>query len=147
MGFSRSKLSIENQDLINSMKSMELFNYLDERYRDIYNKQILPKPSEIRKSSLSISILFTICILMAILLMVFWELFWNTLFPPLLMMLAIFMHFSDNIPFIKTMKKKNKFYDSEGILKIAAIEYEKGLSFYQSRDMRYLETELYLKYL
>ena len=42
MTSSRSKLSKENQDLINSMTSMELFNYLDERDRDMYAKQIIP---------------------------------------------------------------------------------------------------------
>ena len=72
MTSSRSKLSKENQDLINSMTSMELFNYLDERYRDMYAKQIIPKPSEVRKRSLRNIILFTICILIGILIAHFW---------------------------------------------------------------------------
>ena len=138
MTSSRSKLSKENQDLINSMTSMELFNYLDERYRDMYAKQIIPKPSEVRKRSLRNILLFTISIIMGILLVEFWVLFWNTIFFPLLMIWGIFMLFSNNIPFIKTMKKKNKFYDPERILKIADIEYEKGLSFYLSKEYEVL---------
>ena len=107
MTSSRSKLSKENQNLINSMTSMELFNYLDERYRDMYAKQIIPKPSDVRKRSFRIILLLTISIIMGILLVEFWVLFWNTIFFPLLMIWGIFMLFSNNIPFIKTMKKKN----------------------------------------
>ena len=48
------------------------------------------------------------------------------------------MLFSKNIPFIKTIEKKNKLYDPERILKIADIEYEKGLSFYLSKEYEVL---------
>ena len=68
MTYSRSKLSKENENLIKSMTSMELFNYLDERYRDMYAKQIIPKPSDVRKRSLRNILIFTISILMGILL-------------------------------------------------------------------------------
>ena len=48
MKSSISKLTKENEDLINSKTSMALFNFLDKRYRDMYDKKIFPKPSEVR---------------------------------------------------------------------------------------------------
>ena len=63
---------------------MELFNYLDERYRDMYAKQIIPKPSDRRKRSLRNILIFTISIIMGILLEEFGVFFWNTIFFPLL---------------------------------------------------------------
>ena len=142
MTSSRSKLSKENQDLINSMTSMELFNYLDERCRDIYDKKILPTPSEVRARNNRMLLLIFIGgpiggVIISIISDMSPDLF-STLFFPILLISGLLLLFSDHIPFFKSMKRRNKFFNSQRILKIADLEYEKGLSFYLSKEFEVL---------
>ena len=138
MKSTRSKLSKENQDLINSMTSMELFNYLDERYRDMYAKKIIPTPSEVRARNNRMWLLIFIGgpILGVTIVMISDML--PVLFFPILLISGLLALFSDHIPFFKSMKRRNKLFNVQRILKIADLGYEKGLSFYLSKEFEVL---------
>mgnify|MGYP001198873939 CR=1 FL=1 len=138
MKSSISKLTKENEDLINSMTSMELFNFLDKRYRDMYDKKIFPKPSEVRaKNRLTLlQIIFSITWSVFFLISVF-EI--PLLTYPLFILFGIFYILTDFIPFIQNKKKgRNKLFNTKRLLKIADIQYEKGMSFYLSKEYEVL---------
>tara|TARA_B100000700_G_scaffold314504_1_gene401187 strand:+ start:6627 stop:7070 length:444 start_codon:yes stop_codon:yes gene_type:complete len=141
MTSSISKLTKENEDLINSMTSMELFNFLDERYRDMYDKKIIPRPSEVRARNGQMLLLFFSIMILGVIAFEIIASFPDlvaSLFFPILFIFGFLMLFLDHIPFFKSMKRRNKLFNSQRILKIADMEYEKGLSFYLSKEFEVL---------
>ena len=117
----QKKLSKENQDLINSMTSIELFNYLDSR-RDLFIKKFIASPSMKIKIQ-KLSKISTLLILIGIIVAVFSELY----------IISYSLYAAGLILFLVTSLKYRKFFNKKND-KLDRIMYEKGLSFYLSKE-------------